>query len=605
MTNFTDIISRYKHWHLLIFLLGIVLIWVFFSFFLEMDKPVFESGNIQALHSVMFYEDKGDKLSIGDIMSGNVEFQSHPRDVFTQGVSDSTFWLRKTLSIPIDPAQQWYLEVASPGLNRVHIWAVAKNTQQVIQTAVSGDHIPFEERAFDFPNPIIELSSKAQGAIDIYLKVQSDSFIQVPLYLHNKEHLIQYIGTQRLVLGVFYGVMLALGLYNLFIFAFIRDLSYLYYVSYILSATLYQAFIDGVGYQYIWSGSIWWTDRSSVLFSSLATIFALLFTRHFIQSRQIVPGLTRVSDVVLGAMLILIPLIEWLEGGKVSSFITMGFILIAAINGFGISIRAYFLGSERAKYYLLAWIPLLVAVVIYILTSADLMELNTLTSNSLRIGVTLEAILLSVALAARINMLRREQLRLQYRHSTELQGLVKERTKELESANRKLKALSEMDGLTQVSNRRYFDQLFEDLGKKRPDSSLPISLLMVDIDFFKKVNDEFGHDAGDHCLIEVAREIEHSLKGAGDVVSRFGGEEFVVTLLKTCREDSLRIAERIRKNVSALNITINNCRVPLSVSIGVADTASVINKHELLKRADLALYQAKGKGRNRVEWHAG
>jgi diguanylate cyclase (GGDEF)-like protein/PAS domain S-box-containing protein len=184
--------------------------------------------------------------------------------------------------------------------------------------------------------------------------------------------------------------------------------------------------------------------------------------------------------------------------------------------------------------------------------------------------------------------------------NTELESLVVNRTKELEEANKQLKINSDTDYLTKLSNRRFYERrLRENISTaKRNDTCL--ALLMIDIDNFKTYNDMYGHDNGDITLCRVAESIEGSLQRATDLVSRFGGEEFVVLLPDTDTESAFAIAERIRINIELLGIKYPDCNAGfVTVSIGIeALKADKLNKTDLFKHADIALYSAKDNGRN-------
>ena len=184
--------------------------------------------------------------------------------------------------------------------------------------------------------------------------------------------------------------------------------------------------------------------------------------------------------------------------------------------------------------------------------------------------------------------------------NTELESLVIKRTKELEELNKQLRISCDTDFLTKLSNRCFYERrLGENISTaKRNNTSL--SLLMIDIDNFKTYNDYYGHDCGDIALCKVAKSIEKSLQRETDLVSRFGGEEFVVLLPSTDAENAFTIAETIRVNIQALDIkqTKSNIGV-VTVSIGIeVMAADKLNRKDLFKHSDIALYLAKKNGRN-------
>ncbi len=170
-------------------------------------------------------------------------------------------------------------------------------------------------------------------------------------------------------------------------------------------------------------------------------------------------------------------------------------------------------------------------------------------------------------------------------------------------SNIRLLEMSNTDGLTEVKNRRYFDlQLEEELQRARRTKG-SIALLMLDIDNFKKVNDEYGHIAGDKCLIAVASCLKSSVQRISDTVARYGGEEFAIIIANTDEANCLKIAENIRTAIEDIQVFENNKAVSLTISIGVSQCklADVqCDAVSLLSAADKALYQAKKQGRNQV-----
>ena len=166
----------------------------------------------------------------------------------------------------------------------------------------------------------------------------------------------------------------------------------------------------------------------------------------------------------------------------------------------------------------------------------------------------------------------------------------------------KLRNLSYMDPLTNLANRRHFDECFTREWLQGQRKKQQIAFIMIDIDFFKQFNDTYGHQAGDVCLVDIAAEIKNTIKRPGDIVARLGGEEFAIILPDTSKVGTIKIAEQLRKDIQALKIphSKSNYRV-VTVSLGIAFTIS--NAHcnspeTLYQMADKALYQAKQSGRN-------
>jgi diguanylate cyclase (GGDEF)-like protein len=214
----------------------------------------------------------------------------------------------------------------------------------------------------------------------------------------------------------------------------------------------------------------------------------------------------------------------------------------------------------------------------------------------------------SVAIAACVAAvvlfaLYRWRLRLQRNLQADLIRQVNERSEQLEEANRKLALMSYVDAVTEVANRRSFEEELKMEWRRSTRAKSTLSLLMADIDGFKAYNDALGHQAGDDSLKKVAAVIDDSVRRAGDVVARYGGEEFAVLLPDTDPAGAAILAERIRAAVEERNIWHPNTeRGRLTISIGVA---TMVGREEadgsaLVKAADSALYRAKRDGRNVV-----
>ncbi|NTV09321.1 MAG: diguanylate cyclase [Zoogloea sp.] len=178
-------------------------------------------------------------------------------------------------------------------------------------------------------------------------------------------------------------------------------------------------------------------------------------------------------------------------------------------------------------------------------------------------------------------------------------------TRKLDEANRQLTRLSALDGLTGIANRRQFDETLLREWRRAHRQATPISLLVCDVDFFKQFNDGYGHQAGDECLKAIAKVLEGSLRRPGDMVARFGGEEFAVVLPETDLQGAMRVAEAMREAVEGAGIShlYSDVAPVVTVSLGVACTEPAADRTgcgQFLKLADDALYRAKRDGRNRV-----
>lgn len=182
--------------------------------------------------------------------------------------------------------------------------------------------------------------------------------------------------------------------------------------------------------------------------------------------------------------------------------------------------------------------------------------------------------------------------------------LIKNQLNELQQANQNLKLLANLDSLTQLSNRRGFDDYIQKEWERMHRIKAPLSLIMCDVDFFKSYNDRYLHPNGDKCLIKVAMAMRNTVRRSGDLVARYGGEEFAIVLPNTNALGAASVAENVRTAIKNLQIAHEASSVCPYVTISVGVSTIIPNQSNdfqaLIHAADRALYQSKSQGRDRV-----
>jgi len=180
----------------------------------------------------------------------------------------------------------------------------------------------------------------------------------------------------------------------------------------------------------------------------------------------------------------------------------------------------------------------------------------------------------------------------------------KRTNQELAEKNKKLDRLANIDGLTRIANQRYFNETMQHEWERLSREKQPLSLLFLDIDFFKPYNDHYGHQAGDECLRIMGGLLENVTRRPADIAARYGGEEFVILLPNTPTEGAQQIALEIQNNLAQEKIPHEKSEISpyLTCSIGVATTVPSNNSSadSLVEEADKAMYEAKKEGRNRI-----
>jgi diguanylate cyclase (GGDEF)-like protein len=267
-------------------------------------------------------------------------------------------------------------------------------------------------------------------------------------------------------------------------------------------------------------------------------------------------------------------------------------------------------GVRQAKYFMLAWTVLMVGAACFTLKQFGLLPNSFLFTYGLQVGSAAEVILLSMALAHRMRLLKDENVRIQREAAELLEQRVQQRTLELHTAlhdlgeaSEQLKTLSRTDALTGVHNRAFFNERLSVAWQSGMRSGSSVGLIMLDIDFFKAINDRYGHLGGDACLVTVADCIRGTVHRIEDGCFRYGGEEFAVLLPHTNAAGVMVLAQRILAALREREIDFDGQVWRITASLGVACATPGIGEaaSALIARADAALYAAKQAGRNRIE----
>jgi diguanylate cyclase (GGDEF)-like protein len=266
-------------------------------------------------------------------------------------------------------------------------------------------------------------------------------------------------------------------------------------------------------------------------------------------------------------------------------------------------------GYTPARLLLLAWSMFLLGTAVFTLLAFGALPKNFATEYGVQIGSALEMLLLSIALGYRYAQLRNENQRITDEANRQLERNVARRTRELQQAlvqlkdaHEKLQDSSRRDALTGLFNRSYFHEGFDRMLAECRQARRPLSLLMVDLDHFKAINDRYGHLVGDACLRWAAHRIGRTLRPHEALLARFGGEEFVVVLPNHDLRAAVAVAEELRRSLVDERCETHDLQVRISASIGVHTVApeAADDIDDALDTADKALYAAKANGRDCV-----
>jgi len=432
-------------------------------------------------------------------------------------------------------------------LDKVDIYFLRQS--ELIDSYHTGDSLIFSQRPLDH-RVFATGYDFSVGEITVLMRVESDDAMVLPVYFISDEKLADRNQLQAYSYGFMYGVILALVAYNVMLYIGLHTTPYLFYSIYLLLFLLLNAAYTGHGYQWLWPESPYWQKWANPVLIMACTV----------------------SSAVFCALMLL----AMLSGEFVLSLlISLVFIFFFYISSIGLGVISLKTGNRFAKYFLLASIFTICGGVITANAIWGLIPFNEMTYRATDIGMMLDAILLALALAERFNINQSEKLLAE--------------------------KMAGIDLLTNLNNRWSFYKFVQPIWAMGLRSESSASVIMLDIDNFKLLNDTYGHAQGDRILVQFAETLRKEAR-SGDILARWGGEEFLIFLPETQLMDAVAIAERMRNRISALQMTtVKNIKLSFSASFGVAHTDAVnMSLDELISRADQQLYRAKRQGRNCV-----
>jgi signal transduction histidine kinase/CheY-like chemotaxis protein len=362
--------------------------------------------------TLQVFEDVSGQASVADVRAqaaaGN--FKPHDKATLNAGYSRSVFWLKIDLQYrPTNPAAQrtWLLELAYPPLDHLDLYLpdAAGNYQLVRQT---GDALPFASREIRQNNYLFNLDFTPDQTQTVFLRLQSQGSIQAPVTLWSSTAYLEEQPVRLYVLGLIYGVLLGMLVYNLFIYLSVRDTSYLYYIVYIASFGLYQLSVNGAAVQYFWPDNPWWANAATPFFIGCAGLFGSQFARSFLQTAmhsrrldRVLLALVAFSAVVVGLSL----MTSYALALRLATALALTFTVVI----FAAGIFAWLRGLRVARYFIIAWSAFLLGGIVNTLMVLGYLPNVFLTMYSSQIGSAIEVALLSLALADRINAMREQQ----------------------------------------------------------------------------------------------------------------------------------------------------------------------------------------------------
>lgn len=554
---------------------------------------------------VEYIEDGSGRLDIKELrQQPENAWKKHSKQIPNFGFSQSAYWFR--IKLQTNEPLRWLLDIDYPLLDEIDMYTF--DGERSLQTVHTGDTRPFIERPLKLVAFVMPLELPSAKPVTVYLRVKSMGTVQVPLNLWQEAAYYEHYETITAIQGIYFGIVLIMIFYNLFFYLMVREPAHIYYVLFVTMFGLFTAELSGWGYRYLWPEAVHFQQYSTAIYLCLSIIFASRFIHHFLDLPRNAP---RIGYLLRGVALILLAVLILLSaiGYHLAVQIALAMTLMISLTALYAGILLWRRGENTARYFTIAWSVFLFSTLLATLEKFGFIPSTFWAEFFLPMGVILIVSLLSLALAARINTEKQQRIQAQQqlillseRNQTELEQKIVERTVELAQANAELQLLATTDSLTGIYNRRHFlDRAVHEISIASRYQR-PIALVMLDIDYFKAVNDTYGHAVGDKVLkhlVAICKKVNRKT----DVIGRLGGEEFGILLLETSAAPAQAVAERLRHEIEISPIKHEGASIKITVSQGVCSvesTQQLLTVEQLLKVADNALYQAKNSGRNRV-----
>ncbi len=376
------------------------------------------------------FEDVRGALSIDDASSPALAaaFHQHDKPVLNAGYSRSVYWIQLDLNYRpqvLSGQRTWLLEVAYPPLDDLELYLPDGHGGFKLAQR-TGDSLPFSSRQIAQNNYVFELDLLPNQPQRLYLRVQSQGSVIVPLSLWSPTAYMEELPSRIYVLGIIYGVLLVMLLYNLFIYLSVRDRSYLYYIVYIAAFGLYQVSVNGAGIEYLWPNNPWWANAATPFLIGLTALAGCQFARSFLLTREHSPWVDRILLLLMGTgvlVMFLALFASYALALRLATALALLFTLVILLAG----ILAWRRGLRVARYFIFAWSAFLLGGMVNTLMVLGLLPNSFLTMYASQIGSALEVGLLSLALADRINVMKEERA-----------GLLQQNARDLEALNREL-----------------------------------------------------------------------------------------------------------------------------------------------------------------------
>ncbi|MDH5655771.1 MAG: PAS domain S-box protein [Spirochaetia bacterium] len=539
--------------------------------------------------TIEYLEDKDGVWTIQDIISDSpdLQFIKSNKSILNKGFTDSTYWVRLKVINPHNTAVSWHLEMNYPLMDTIDLFKPEINSDY--EKTTLGDHRPFNERKIKHRNVIFPITESPNSKNTYFLRIKTTSPMIISPYFWSTGSFLQKTTREYLALGLFYGIISVMILYNLFLFFSVKDKSYFFYIAFISTNMFFNLVLDGFIFQVMPFQTGNWINKNitSIIYFNFFWVF--LFSRSFLNVTK--------NDSFLYFILLFFTalsitgiftsfLIEGYEKIQIVSLFSILSVLIAIFSGIFRLLKGY----VPARYFLFAWIVLFLGTIILSMKSLGILPDNLITHHSIKVGSALEVVLLSLALADRINSMRKEKenaqdeaiaaikenYRLKEVFTSTLEEKIEMRTDALKKSEERYRLLVDLspDGIFVYTEKEilflnFFGAVL--LGEKNSKAILNKSLFEFihpdSFEKFKKHTEQVLHGENNIQVAEIKFQVPDRYVMEMDIHStqlEYNGKPAILSICRDITQKNR--TEKLRKDTE--NIIRHDLKNPLSGIIG-------------------------------------
>jgi diguanylate cyclase (GGDEF)-like protein len=522
--------------------------------------------------------DASRQLTVQDMLARLPEFTAPTGAAGTLGVRQDAVWLRVPLAVTQTAAHPWIMSIDYPVLNEVDVYLVSDGAVQ--QKALMGNLRPFSERPLRGRTPSMMLDLRPDRQYELLVRVRTAGAMIVPLTVSKAPVLLPLALREQMLQGLLAGLALCLVVYSLTQWASQREKLFLFYALLVTGSAGFSIQFFGIGSQFLWSDNLWMEVHAAAAAGILALCSSFLFMGYALagdnpQSRFLK---TMQCGCALSGLVGLAFLADLIDTRQATAFLSIVGPMPSLIS-FPVALRRVRQGDTVSATLLAAWTAYFVAAAVMVGLVQGWAPLSFWTLHSFQIGATVDMLFFLRVLALRSDALRKAA-----------DDALRERDA--------MRALAYTDALTGLPNRRGLQLALSSAISLCAPNRL-VAVYLLDLDGFKPINDQYGHDVGDDLLVAVSHRLQDHLRRKADVVARLGGDEFIIMAADLIRPEQAEELGNALLHSFRKPFVMSHLQLHVGLTIGYAlAPIDAAEPRDLIRKADAAMYKGKQSGKH-------